>query len=83
MARQLWATGQATSVEDLNTALGQVARRYRTTTEADADNPTPTAGQIRIITGIDLPTRDRALSAFQIQYYRDGTGWQDALLATS
>ena len=80
MARQLWAAGQPTTVEDLNLAMTQTARRYRTTTEADADNPAPAQGQIRIITGIDLPTRDRAISAFSVQYYT-GTAWADALLS--
>ena len=79
MSRQLWETGQPTSVDDLNLALRQTCRRYRTTTEADADNPSPMKGQVRIVTGLDLPTRERATSAFMLQYY-DGTAWADALL---
>ena len=79
MSRQLWETGLPTSVNDLNLAMSQQGRRYRTTVEADADNPSPVKGQIRIVTGLDLPTRERATSAFRLQYF-NGTAWADALL---
>ena len=79
MPRQLWDSGQPTSVDDLNLAMRQTSRRYRTTTEADADNPSPVKGQVRIVTGLDLPTRERATSVFRLQYY-DGSAWTEALL---
>ena len=79
MPRQLWDSGLPTSVEGLNLAMRQQCRRYRTTTEADADNPSPMKGQVRIVTGIDLPTRERPVTAFRLQYF-NGTAWADALL---
>lgn len=74
MSRQLWDDGDATSVADLNLAMSQVVRRYRTTVEADADNPEPVKGQVRILTGYDLPTRIRPDSDFNLQHY-DGSNW--------
>ena len=77
MPRQLWETGQPTSVDDLNLAMRQTCRIYTTMTEAEADNPTPSEGQVRIITGLDLPTRQRPVSSFMIQVFT-GT-WQNAI----
>ena len=82
MPRQLWETGQATSVEDLNLAMTQTCRIYRTTAEAEATIPIgqrPRTGQIRIITGLDLPTRERSTGQFIFQYY-NGSLWLDALI---
>ena len=78
MPRQLWETGRPTSVDDLNLAMRQTCRIYATETEADADNPSPMKGQVRIVTGLDLPTRDRPVSVFRLQYY-DGINWADGL----